>query len=158
LQSATAAFSKQYTKIEDIIFDVADRFAEAAKDKGLAIIASCDYTGCVYTNPDRAEQVLVALIDNAIKHCYEEGAIEVTVKKANDKLKISVSNPGSIADEDIEHLFERFYKADKAHSTEGTGLGLSIVQEVLSLLDEKIWVKSDDGRVSFTFTLSLQKD
>ena len=158
LQSATAAFSKQYTKIEDLVYDVADRFADAAQDKGLKIIASCDYTGYVYTNPDRAEQVLVALIDNAIKHCYEEGAIEVTAKKANDKLKISVSNPGSIADEDIEHLFERFYKADKAHSTEGTGLGLSIVQEVLSLLGEKIWVKSYDGIVSFTFTLSLQKE
>ena len=158
LQSATAAFSKQYTKIEDLVYDVADRFADAAQDKGLKIIASCDYTGYVYTNPDRAEQVLVALIDNAIKHCKEEGAIELTAKKANDKLKISVSNPGKIADEDIEHLFERFYKADKAHSTEGTGLGLSIVQEVLSLLGEKIWVKSYDGIVSFTFTLSLQKE
>ena len=158
LQSTTTAFTKQFISVEDLVYDVADRFTAAAQDKGLKITPSCDYIGKAYTNPDRAEQVLVALIDNAVKHCKVKGTIEVSAKKVNDKLRISVSNPGSIADEDIEHLFERFYKADKAHSTEGTGLGLSIVQEVLALLGEKIWVKSEDGKVAFTFTLSLQKD
>ncbi|MBQ7092785.1 MAG: HAMP domain-containing protein, partial [Clostridia bacterium] len=158
LQSTTTAFTKQFISVEDLVYDVADRFTAAAQDKGLKITPSCDYIGKAYTNPDRAEQVLVALIDNAVKHCEVKGTIEVSAKKVNDKLRISVSNPGSIADEDIEHLFERFYKADKAHSTEGTGLGLSIVQEVLALLGEKIWVKSEDGKVAFTFTLSLQKD
>jgi len=158
LQSTTTAFTKQFISVEDLVYDVADRFTAAAQDKGLKITPSCDYIGKVYTNPDRAEQVLVALIDNAVKHCEVKGTIEVSAKKVNDRLRISVSNPGSIADEDIEHLFERFYKADKAHSTEGTGLGLSIVQEVLALLGEKIWVKSEDGKVDFTFTLSLQED
>ena len=158
LQSGTIAFTKQFISVEELIYDVSDRFSAAARDKGLKIIPSCDYTGKAYTNPDRAEQVLVALIDNAVKHCDVEGTIEIAAKKANDKLRISVINPGNIADEDIEHLFERFYKADKAHSTEGTGLGLSIVHEVLTLLGEKIWVKSQYGKVAFTFTLSLQKD
>ena len=65
-----------------------------------------------------------------------------------------MSNPGSIADEDIDHVFERFYKADKAHAGQGTGLGLSIVNEVLELLGERIWVKSENETVTFTFTLS----
>ena len=63
-----------------------------------------------------------------------------------------------IGNDGFAFLFERFYKADRAHSGEGTGLGLSIVWEVLSLLRERIWVKSRDGKVTFTFTLPLQKE
>lgn len=158
LQSGTIAFTRQYISVEELIYDVAYRFTDAARNKGLKIVPCCDYSGKAYTNPDRAEQVLVALIDNAVKHCWKEGVIEVNAQKAEDKLRISVINPGSIKEEDIDHLFERFYKADKAHSGEGTGLGLSIVQEVLTLLGEKIWVKNEDGKVIFTFTLSLQKE
>ncbi len=158
LQSGTVAFTKRFISVEDLIYDVADRFSKSANEKGLNIIPNCEYSGKAYTNPDRAEQVLVALIDNAIKHCKEKGEITVSAQKAGDKLRISVTNPGSIADDDIEHLFERFYKTDKAHSEEGTGLGLSIAQETLALMDEKIWAKSEDGKVTFTFTLALQKE
>lgn len=158
LQSGSVALTRQFISIEELIFDVADRFSEAAAEKGLKVEAACDYSGRAYTNPDRAEQVLVALIDNAIKHCEGPGTVEIKAFRQEEKLRISVSNPGSVADEDIEHLFERFYKADRAHSGEGTGLGLSIVWEVLSLLGERIWVKSRDGKVTFTFTLPLQKE
>ena len=158
LQSGSVALTRQFISIEELIFDVADRFSEAAAEKGLKMEAACDYSGRAYTNPDRAEQVLVALIDNAIKHCEGPGTVEIKAFRQEEKLRISVSNPGSVADEDIEHLFERFYKADRAHSGEGTGLGLSIVWEVLSLLGERIWVKSRDGKVMFTFTLALQKE
>lgn len=158
LQSGTVAIKKQFISAGDLVYDIADRFYDSAKDKGLSIITECTYTGKVYTNPDRAEQVLVALVDNAIKHSEEEGTVVVSAGIENNKLKISVTNPGSIAEEDIEHLFERFYKADKAHSGDGTGLGLSIVHETLNLMEEKVWVKSDAGKVTFTFTLSLQKE
>ena len=158
LQSGSVALTRQFISIEELIFDVADRFSEAAAEKGLKMEAACDYSGRAYTNPDRAEQVLVALIDNAIKHCEGPGTVEIKAFRQEEKLRISVSNPGSVADEDIEHLFERFYKADRAHSGDGTGLGLSIVWEVLSLLGERIWVKSRDGKVMFTFTLALQKE
>ena len=158
LQSGSVALTRQFISIEELIFDVADRFSEAAAEKGLKMEAACDYSGRAYTNPDRAEQVLVALIDNAIKHCEGPGTVEIKAFRQEEKLRISVSNPGSVADEDIEHLFERFYKADRAHSGDGTGLGLSIVWEVLSLLGERIWVKSRDGKVTFTFTLALQKE
>lgn len=158
LQSGTVAITKQYISAEELIYDVADRFSEAASEKGLTISAECGYSGRAYTNPDRAEQVLIALIDNAIKHCSGEGIVNVRAERQGEKLLVSVSNPGSISENDIEHLFERFYKADKAHTGEGTGLGLSIVNEVLILLGEKIWVKSENGRVTFTFTLTLQSE
>ena len=153
LQSGTVAFKKQFISINELIEDVADRYVSAAREKGLNVEIDIGEPYKVYTNPDRAEQVLVALTDNAIKYGYS-GTLRFSAEKKGDSLYISVSNPGSIADEDIDHVFERFYKADKAHAGQGTGLGLSIVNEVLELLGERIWVKSENGTVTFTFTLS----
>ena len=156
LQSGTIAFKKQFISINELIEDVADRYVSAAREKGLNVEIDIGEPYKVYTNPDRAEQVLVALTDNAIKYGYS-GTLRFSAEKKGDSLYISVSNPGSIADEDIDHVFERFYKADKAHAGQGTGLGLSIVNEVLELLGERIWVKSENGTVTFTFTLSTVK-
>ena len=153
LQSGTIAFKKQFISINELIEDVADRYVSAAREKGLNVEIDIGKPYKVYTNPDRAEQVLVALTDNAIKYGYS-GTLRFSAEKKGDSLYISVSNPGSIADEDIDHVFERFYKADKSHAGQGTGLGLSIVNEVLELLGERIWVKSENGTVTFTFTLS----
>lgn len=153
LQSGTIAFKKQFISISELIEDVADRYVSAAREKGLNVEIDIGEPYKVYTNPDRAEQVLVALTDNSIKYGYS-GTLRFSAEKKGDSLYISVSNPGSIADEDIDHVFERFYKADKAHAGQGTGLGLSIVNEVLELLGERIWVKSENGTVTFTFTLS----
>lgn len=156
LQSGTIAFKKQFISISELIEDVADRYVSAAREKGLNVEIDIGEPYKAYTNPDRAEQVLVALTDNAIKYGYS-GTLRFSAEKKGDSLYISVSNPGSIADEDIDHVFERFYKADKAHAGQGTGLGLSIVNEVLELLGERIWVKSENGTVTFTFTLSTVK-
>ena len=156
LQSGTIAFKKQFISINELIEDVADRYVSAAREKGLNVEIDIGEPYKVYTNPDRAEQVLVALTDNAIKY-GGSGTLRFSAEKKGDSLYISVSNPGSIADEDIDHVFERFYKADKAHAGQGTGLGLSIVNEVLELLGERIWVKSENGTVTFTFTLSTVK-
>ena len=156
LQSGTIAFKKQFISINELIEDVADRYVSAAREKGLNVEIDIGKPYKVYTNPDRAEQVLVALTDNAIKYGYS-GTLRFSAEKKGDSLYISVSNPGSIADEDIDHVFERFYKADKSHAGQGTGLGLSIVNEVLELLGERIWVKSENGTVTFTFTLSTVK-
>ena len=153
LQSGTIAFKKQFISINELIEDVADRYVSAAREKGLNVEIDIGEPYKAYTNPDRAEQVLVALTDNAIKYGYS-GTLRFSAEKKGDSLYISVSNPGSIADEDIDHVFERFYKADKAHAGQGTGLGLSIVNEVLELLGERIWVKSENETVTFTFTLS----
>lgn len=156
LQSGTIAFKKQFISINELIEDVADRCVSAAREKGLNVEIDIGEPYKVYTNPDRAEQVLVALTDNAIKY-GGSGTLRFSTEKKGDCLYTSVSNPGSIADEDIDHVFERFYKADKSHAGQGTGLGLSIVNEVLELLGERIWVKSENGTVTFTFTLSTVK-
>lgn len=85
------------------------------------------------------------------------GEVDLSVGEDDDKYTISVSNPGEIAEADIDHLFERFYKADRAHTGEGTGLGLAIAKEIMELMGERIWAESKDGRVVFSFTVAKRQ-
>lgn len=114
----------------------------------------------LYVNADknRIDQVLHNLVDNAIKFSDESGGrIGVCAVPDRQKVMISISNNGpDIPPEDISRLFDRFYKAEKAHTytgTSGTGLGLSIVKLILDQHDEDISVSSKDGTTKFTFTL-----
>ena len=107
-----------------------------------------------YTNADRIEQVLVALVDNAIKHGTDGCTVSVNLFENAEKNRYEfvVSNPAEVDPADLEHLFERFYKADHAHTGDGTGLGLAIVSEVLNLLGEKIDIEYENGIIAFRFT------
>lgn len=154
LQSGAVALSKQNVAVEELVFDVADRYGSAAAEKGLVMETQvAEPCPRAYTNPDRMEQVLIALLDNAIKHAEGPGTIRLRVEDGPERLVICVSNPGEIGERDLPHLFERFYKVDQSHSGGGTGLGLSIVYEVLCLLGETIRAESEEGRVTFSFTL-----
>jgi two-component system sensor histidine kinase ResE len=99
------------------------------------------------------EQVLVALLDNAVKYASDDGRVTLSAKRENGVLIISVCNTGGIAEEHLPHLFERFYKADTAHAEQGTGLGLAIAREIMLLLGERIWAENSGGEACFCFTL-----
>jgi len=158
LQSGTIAFQKQPVDLEEILLDAAERYGEIARENGMAFSVTIPQgLPKVLTNPDRAEQVLVALLDNAVRYTPEGGEIRLLAIEEEERICIRVDNPGEIAEEDLPHLFERFYKADKAHSGEGTGLGLSIAEEILHLLGEEIRAENSDGRVVFSFTLKKCK-
>lgn len=154
LQSGSVALSKQKFTLEEMVFDVADRYSTSAKERNQTISVNAP-ENCpkVFSNPDRAEEVLIALLDNAIKHAPDGGPIEIKVEDKNEKLLISVSNEGEIAKADADHVFERFYKVDRSHSGGGTGLGLAIAKEIMTLLHEDIYVHSSNGNVTFSFTL-----
>lgn len=157
LQSGAVAIDKQRMDAIEMLYDVADRYASIAGEKNMAIHLNLpedvQNIAEAYSNPDRAEQVLIILLDNAIKHA-DTGDIDVTLTDAGNKLTISVENDGNISEDDISHIFERFYKVDKSHSGKGTGLGLSIASEIMALLKERIWVECEEGRIKFAFELS----
>ena len=111
----------------------------------------------VCADPDRIDQVIVNLLQNAVQFSSPASSVEVIVKKeAQAVVSIRDYGPG-IRQEDIESIWERFYKADKARTKQaGTGLGLSIVKHLLDLHQSPIYVKSEVGNGSiFTFTLPL---
>ncbi|MBR3299036.1 MAG: HAMP domain-containing protein [Clostridia bacterium] len=156
LQSGGVAFSKMRVELFEIAYDVADRMNEMAHQRGKSVrLEMPEGRYFASTNADRIEQVLIALTDNAIKHGIDGCCVSIDLRLCEDgkRYLFSVSNPAEIDPTDIEHIFERFYKADHAHSGEGTGLGLAIVSEILNLLNERINVVYSEGSIRFTFTV-----
>lgn len=100
----------------------------------------------VYLDPDRMEQVLTNLIDNALGHTEKDGFVHITIRSLVDKLHIEVADNGSgIKEEDLSFIFERFYKADKSRTRtdkKGTGLGLAITKHIIQAHGGMISVKS----------------
>lgn len=110
----------------------------------------------VAADRDRLIQVVTNLIDNALKYVNEGGTVKLWTRAKGDKVYVSVFNDGpTIPKEDLKHIWDRFYKADKSRTSKmSTGLGLPIVRNILSQLGEDIWVDNKEGEgVTFTFTL-----
>ena len=105
---------------------------------------------------DRIIQVVTNLLENAIKYGDEGGRIKVETHAKGDFVYVSIFNSGpNIPKEDVNKIWERFYKMDKARTSKiSTGLGLSIVRLILSQHNQDIWVNNIEGKgVKFTFTL-----
>lgn len=97
------------------------------------------------------EEMIFNLCDNAIKYNRDGGDVTVKIRKYTDGIELSVSDTGiGIPEEDLPHIFERFYRVDKSHSKAigGTGLGLSIVKHGAQYLDAKVSVESHLGEGS----------
>lgn len=113
-------------------------------------------------NDDRFKQMILNLIDNAVKYSCEESVIEIKVRKTNGKIVITVKDEGiGIPQEHLTRLFERFYRVDKARSKKvgGTGLGLAIVKHIILLFNGSIHVESTEGKgTAFTVTLPVEVD
>lgn len=108
----------------------------------------------VASDRDRLIQVVTNLLDNAIKYVNDCGNIKVTVKSKGDKVLVSIYNDGPIiSEEDMKHIWDRFYKSDKSRTSKiSTGLGLPIVRNILTQLGQDIWVENNKDGVTFTFT------
>ena len=107
----------------------------------------------------RTEQVLRNYISNAIHHVEGERIIEIKVEETGEKAHISVFNTGkSIPQEDVERIWDKFYKVDKAHSREygGNGIGLSIVKAIMESFHQKFGVENYDNGVAFWFELDMK--
>ena len=118
------------------------------------------YDVLLNANRNQFKQMLINLIENAIKYTPEKGAISVALKDVNNEILIEVEDNGiGIPNESIDRIFERFYRVDKARSRElgGTGLGLSIVKHIVQILNGKISVKSELGEGT-KFTISIPKN
>ena len=156
LQSGTLSITKSPMALDDLVYDVCDRYHAIAEEKGLALKIDTDFGACpqVYANADRVEQMLIILLDNAIKYT-EEGTVTVAADWDDEKVVLHVRDTGiGIEENDLPYVFDRFYKVDKAHSGKGSGLGLSIARELLRHMDEEIWVNSEKGvGTEFSFTI-----
>lgn len=115
-------------------------------------------TAAVAADPDKLRQVLVNLIENAVKYS-DEGRILVRLEPDDGWMRFSVTDEGlGIPHEEHDRIFEKFHRLDPnmTHGVGGTGLGLYISRELVERMDGRIWVDSEPGRgTTFTFELPL---
>jgi two-component system phosphate regulon sensor histidine kinase PhoR len=136
------------------------RLLEAkASDKEVSLSSSVPVGITVSADLMKLEQVLVNLLDNALKYTPSGGSVSVTAVNEGAMVLIAVTDTGiGIPPRDIPRIFERFYRVDEARSRDqgGTGLGLSIVKHIVQLHGGTVTVQSTPGKGStFSFTLPL---
>lgn len=130
-----------------------------AQAKGIEILLEVKGNPVIKGNQDRFSQMMMNLIENAVKYSKEGKSISVSAEENQENIVVSVKDEGiGIEEKEIPRLFERFYRVDKSRSKDmgGTGLGLSIVKHIASLFDAQIKVTSEPGRGT-TFTVAFPK-
>lgn len=135
-------------------------FENLLEKKKLDVSFDCDQDSIkVKADKDAIQQVIFNLIDNAIKFTPEEGTLSLSVRLQGDKAVFGVRNSGEgIPEEELKHLFDRFYKSDRSRGLDkkGMGLGLFIAKSIISAHGEEIWVESRYGDYTqFFFSLPL---
>lgn len=147
LESGQMKLHLDHVSIGTFIERVVRKFYGLAKDKEIALSYEIsEFEDQIMIDPDRIEQVLTNLIDNAIRHTPNNGFVKVFVRSEENGVKIDVQDNGSgIPGEDLPFVFERFYKADKARTRGkkgGTGLGLAIAKNIVEAHGGQITVHS----------------
>jgi len=135
-------------------------FEERLESKHLEVSFDCEKENIfVLADRDAIQQVIYNLIDNAIKFTPERGNLSLRVRIQGRKALFAVKNSGEgIPEEEISHLFDRFYKSDRSRGLDkkGLGLGLSIVKSIVSAHKEEVWVESLPGAYTeFIFSLPI---
>ncbi|MFA4992387.1 MAG: ATP-binding protein [Candidatus Omnitrophota bacterium] len=148
IESKEIELLKNRLDLSSLVNEVVMGNKSQAKKKGVEIKSDLPAGLEISADNSKIEQVLVNLIDNAIKYNKENGFVRIYSEQLADKLKIVVEDSGSgIPVKDIPRIFERFYRVDKARSRQlaGTGLGLSIVKHIIGLHSGSVGVESTEG-------------
>ena len=135
-------------------------FEQKIEKKKLEVECELDDRLIVMGDRDHLYRAVYNLVDNAVKFIDEGGRLTLRAHPEGDFCAFSISNTGAgISAEDLPHVFDRFYKADRSRSMDktGAGLGLYIVKNIINLHGGEISVRSDGGETEFEFTLPLAK-
>lgn len=148
--------------INELIASVADANAIRAGQKNMSIVFdNRNEHNFVWADEYKTEEVLTNYISNALNHCDGKRAIEVRTEKSENggTITVTVYNSGkNIADEEIERIWEKFYKTDKARTREygGNGIGLSIVKAIMDSMGQEYGVRNVSDGVEFWFNLDCK--
>lgn len=151
--------SKRYFGISNTITKTIDELKALAENKRVSLEFDPSIANgvTVFGDEERIKQVLVNLIDNAIKYTSIEGYVKVTLEVKEKEVSVNIQDNGiGIPQKDQPRIFERFYRVDKARSRDagGSGLGLSIVKHILEAHSSSIKVESEENKgTRFAFNL-----
>jgi two-component system, NtrC family, sensor histidine kinase KinB len=142
----------------ELVEEAVQRFQPQAEAGGIALESEVDAGGlAVKADRDRIEHVFDNLIVNAIQHTGRGGTIQVASHADGDRVRFMVRDTGEgIPQEDLSHIFDKFYRVPTSKHSSGAGLGLAIVREIITAHGGQIDVASVPGKgTSFTFTLPI---
>lgn len=164
MDSGTAKLNLEYVNINELFSYILDRFdmiikkEEDPKKKRYTIERHFTRKDLwVEIDPDKFTQVVDNIMNNAVKYSPDGGVITARLLETHNHVILSISDQGlGIPRKDLNHIFDRFFRVDKARSRKqgGSGLGLAISKEVINMLGGQIWVDSVEGKGS-TFYISL---
>ena len=144
--------------LSDVFLSAALSFESVVFERGISLETSA-ITSEIHISGNEAQlkQLIGILLDNAVKYSKEKGIVTLSLEARQSKAALTVHNQGShIAAADLEHIFDRFYRADKSRSAEGYGLGLAIAKSIAEAHAGKISARSDaEHGTSFTVSLPL---
>lgn len=165
LESGEQLFIKSSFVIQELLKEVYESLAIRADEKEIkcSIKKGCEQPLQVYADKEKIRQVLINLVDNAIKYGKQGGSIESSFYKVDGaRVLIEISDDGAgIAEEHLNRIFERFYRTDLARSRKvgGSGLGLAICKHIIEAHGQSIHVRSKiDVGSTFGFTLQSKRD
>jgi heavy metal sensor kinase len=148
LDAGQAGIERLPVNLGDLALGAAEQMQLLADEKDIVMSYAIEPNIFVLGDHLRLKQVLVNLLDNAIKYTADGGRLEIGVSAEKEFARLTVSDNGiGIDREALPHIFERFYRADKARSrtSGGTGLGLSIVNSIATAHDGHVSVRSSEG-------------
>ncbi|MGE0474899.1 MAG: sensor histidine kinase [Nitrospirales bacterium] len=163
IESGNIVVRHEVLQLGSVVEDVCEMFQSQVLKKELQFINHINGTLQVLTDRDRLIQILVNVVDNAIKYTPAGGTISFQVRMGGERVTLQVRDTGQgIPSRDLSRVTERFYRVDRARSREegGTGLGLSIVKHLTQLLGGKLRILSEVGKgttVELDLPVSVEK-
>jgi len=159
LESGQVEMKKKPVNLAELVDDIVLSFGNRLRDKKLTLTKEISIPS-ILGDEDLLREVILNLLDNAIKYTPEGGRIVVSGQKEKNGVLISIQDTGlGIPAESLPRIFERFYRVEKGRSREmgGTGLGLSIVKHIIERLNGKLYVESEPGKGSkFSFLIPAE--
>ncbi len=153
MEEDTDVVTLQDVQVSDVVEDAASSFRTVAENQGKRL--ESEVAGDIVLHTDKAmyTEIVNILLDNAVKYCDDGGCIRVELSRDRKRTCLSVSNDYADGEEvDYSRFFERFYRADTAHTSSrksGYGIGLSMAQSIAGMLKADIRVSYRDSRICF---------
>ena len=158
IESGRVPLELKPTRPVDILIPACERLRLQAERSELTLGIECpEDLPAVQADASRVQQVVVNLLNNAIKFTAAGGKVDLSASRQGEAVVFTVRDTGiGISPDDLPRIFERFYKADRARTTSGTGLGLAISRHLVEAHEGKIWAESELGKGStFFFSIPL---
>jgi two-component system phosphate regulon sensor histidine kinase PhoR len=160
IETAGISFNKKQVDLIEVVMNALSVLQTAIKEKKHKVKLSLpDSIEPILSDEDSLLQIMINLIDNAVKYTPDGGKIDIALHETSDQEIITVSDNGiGIAENEMDRIFERFYRVDRARGGEvkGTGLGLAMVKHLVKGLEGKITVNSELGKGT-TFKVYIPK-